>query len=250
MRVIPKARMSHTLHPQEKFEGSRSREFPGVRAGERTAYLADTNRTGRRRFAAPGGSYDRVLRFLSVTLPILIALIAAVLIVAPLTYRKDVSLILDRHKVATTNQRIALSHAVYTGRDDQGRIFSVAAREAVQPSSREPVVKLSDLSAAVQLADGKAIIMAPGGTYDFGSAKVNVPCLVNVRAPDGYWLVTSGVDIDLRARRLEAVRGVRGAVPTGSFSADRMTVDLDARTITLEGRVRLRMTPGNLRLPK
>jgi lipopolysaccharide export system protein LptC len=72
----------------------------------------------------------------------LIGLIAAVMIFVPLMHRKDVSLILDRNKVATTDQRIALSSAVYTGKDNRGRTFSITAGQAVQLSSHEPVVKL------------------------------------------------------------------------------------------------------------
>ena len=40
-----------------------------------------------------------------------------------------------------------------------------------------------------------------------------------------------------------------GAVPTGTFSADRIVADLGERTVTLEGNARLRMTPGKLRMP-
>ena len=37
---------------------------------------------------------------------------------------------------------------------------------------------------------------------------------------------------------------VTGRVPTGTFRADRLKADLTERTVTLEGRARLRMTQG------
>ena len=40
--------------------------------------------------------------------------------------------------------------------------------------------------------------------------------------------------------------GVSGSVPAGTFSANSLKVDLEARTITLDGNARLRMVPGAL----
>jgi len=47
-----------------------------------------------------------------------------------------------------------------------------------------------------------------------------------------------------------ASRGrVSGEVPAGTFSADRIVSDLDARTVTLDGNAKLRMTPGRMKMP-
>ena len=43
--------------------------------------------------------------------------------------------------------------------------------------------------------------------------------------------------------------GVSGAIPAGTFSANRLEVDLAARTVALVGDARLRMVPGLLRMP-
>ena len=43
--------------------------------------------------------------------------------------------------------------------------------------------------------------------------------------------------------------GVEGSVPAGTFSADRLEADLDARTVALDGHARLRMVPGKMRMP-
>lgn len=207
-------------------------------------------RADRGRQAAPGGAHDRLLRRLTIALPILVVLIAAVMILAPLAHRKEVSLILDRAKVATTDQRIAVSKAVYKGRDNRGRTFAVAAGQAVQLSSNKPVLELAGLAAAMQIDDGTAVVTAPRGAYDFGIGMLRVPGVVNVQAPGGYRLALSRVDVDLRARRLAAQGGIEGRLPTGTFSADEVTVDLETRTITLRGHARLRMEPGRIQLPK
>jgi lipopolysaccharide export system protein LptC len=172
------------------------------------------------------------------------------LILVPLAQRKEVSLILDRNRGAVTDHRIEVGNARYRGRDDRGRPFSLSAGSAVQISPQSPVVDMKQLVAMVQLSDGRAEIAAPSGAYNFDSGQIVIPGPVNVIAPGGYRLVTSDVDVDLRARKPAATGGIRGELPTGTFSAEQMLVDLEARTVTLQGNARLRMTPGNLRLPK
>ncbi len=66
---------------------------------------------------------------------------------------------------------------------------------------------------------------------------------------DGYEFVARGVSVDLPARTMVGSEGVEGAVPAGTFSADRITADLDARVISLQGNARLTMQPGELRMP-
>lgn len=211
---------------------------------------ADLIRDKRRAFATPGGFHDRLIAFLAKALPAAIGLIAAVMILAPLSQRGEISFLLDRNKVAVTNERIAVDKAMYRGQDDRGRPFSLTAGSAVQTSSSTPVVDMRNLMGHIQLSDGPAEITAPSGRYNFNTDQVAVPGPVKVDAAGGYRLITKGVGIDLKSRRLAGAGGVEGAVPTGIFSADRMNADLGERTVTLEGNARLRMTPGKLRMPE
>ena len=68
-------------------------------------------------------------------------------------------------------------------------------------------------------------------------------------AADGYRMTTSHVSIDLNKRLVLGSGGVDGAVPAGTFSAERLVADLGERTVALEGHARLNMTPGQLRIP-
>jgi len=54
----------------------------------------------------------------------------------------------------------------------------------------------------------------------------------------------------LKARTMQGDAGVSGEVPAGAFSADTLSADLAARTITLEGHARFTMIPGQLRMPR
>jgi lipopolysaccharide export system protein LptC len=207
-------------------------------------------RTRRWADALPGGPHDRLVRRLIVVLPIAIVIVAAAMAIVPLFPREEASLLLDRNKVAQTDQRIAVARAEYRGRDDAGRPFSLTVSRAVQPSAAEPRVTVTQVAATMQLSDGRAQVTAPAGDYDFDSGQVAVRGPVEISAPGGYRLITRDVLVDLRKRKVSAAGGVQGAVPTGVFAADAMAVDLESRTIVLEGNVRLRMIPGKLQLPR
>jgi lipopolysaccharide export system protein LptC len=206
-------------------------------------------RSARQHFAAPGGRHDKLVRFLAMALPMGVGVIAALMVISPLSPRGEVSFLLDRNKVATVNDRLRVDNAMYRGQDDKGRPFSLTAGSAVQRSSTEGIVRLTDLVARILLPDGPASLMADGGAYAIDEQKVSVPGSVKMAAADGYRMTVSGVSIDLPAKRLVGQSGVSGAVPAGTFSADRLDADLAARTVTLDGHARLHMVPGKLRMP-
>jgi lipopolysaccharide export system protein LptC len=211
---------------------------------------ADLIRDKRRAFAAPGGFHDRLISFLAKALPAAIGLVAAVMILSPLSPRGEISFLLDRKKVAVTAERIKVDEAAYRGRDNRGRPFLVTAGNAVQASSDVPIVEMYDLSARMDLQDGPARIWADEGKYNFDREEVAVEGPVNFEAADGYRMTTRNVEINLGTRRAVGSGGVEGAVPTGTFRADRIVADLDSRAVVLDGNARLRMTPGKLRLPQ
>jgi lipopolysaccharide export system protein LptC len=211
---------------------------------------ADLNRDKRQHFAAPGGSHDRLVRFLARALPAGIGVVAAVMILVPLSPRNEVSFLLDRNKVAVTPERIHVDKAMYRGEDDQGRPFELTAGSAIQPTPVEPVLQLEDLMARIQLKDGPAALEAPGGSYNFDTNQVSEPGEVNFSAADGYRMITQNVEVDLKTRRLTGSGGVSGLVPAGTFAANRISADLGERTVTLEGNARLNMVPGKMRMPQ
>lgn len=210
---------------------------------------AQALRSRRQHFAAPGGSHDRLVGFLARALPMGVGVIAAMMIITPLSPRGEVSFLLDRNKVAMIDERLSVDNAMYRGRDNQGRPFSLLAGEAVQRSSAEGLVRMRDVVAQLLLTEGPARLSAEGGTYDIAAETVAVDGAVRLTASDGYAMTARGVSVDLRARTMRGDNGVEGEVPAGTFSAKTLRADLAARTITLEGDARLTMIPGQLRMP-
>ena len=211
---------------------------------------ADLIRDRRRAQAAPGGFHDRLVRVLSRALPAAVGMIVAIMIITPLFPRNEVSFLLDRNKVAITTDRLKVSNATYRGEDNRGRPFTVTAGQAVQHSARVPIVEMRDFVAQLQMTDGEARVFAPTGDYHIDEDRLLAAGPVNFVAKDGYRMVTSGVAIDLKNHRAFGEGGVSGAVPTGTFSADRISANLTNRSVSLDGHARLQMQRGKFTLPR
>ena len=206
-------------------------------------------RDQRQHWAEPGGTHDRLVGFLARALPMGVGVLAALMVITPLSPRGEISFLLDRNKVAVIDERLRVDNALYRGEDNDGRPFSLTAGEAVQRSSAEGIVRMSDLVARILLDDGPARLTAEAGQYNIDDSIVSAIGPVQMQAADGYRIMASNVSIDLEAKTMSGTGGVEGAIPAGTFSADRMLADLSARTITLTGNARGRIEPGKLRMP-
>lgn len=211
---------------------------------------ADRIRTERQHIAAPGSTLDKIVRVLATGLPALVGVIAAMMLITPLSPRGEVSFLLDRNKVAVAEDRLRVDNAMYRGEDSNGRPFSLVAGEAVQQSNAVPVVLMKDLTARMVLSEGPALLSAPRGTYAIDTEQVGIPGVVQFTAADGYQFLARNVTIDLPTRTMSGDGQVSGQIPAGTFSADAMRADLESRTISLDGNARLNMTPGRLRVPE
>jgi lipopolysaccharide export system protein LptC len=119
----------------------------------------------------------------------------------------------------------------------------------VQQSSREGIVRMSDLVARILLPQGPARLSAEAGAYDIDREVMSVIGPVELTAADGYHMVARDVSINLETKLMTGEGGVEGAIPAGTFSADRLVADIAERTVMLDGNARLSMIPGKLRMP-
>ena len=208
---------------------------------------ADLDRTMRRLWAASGSSHDRVVRILRFGLPLVIGVVAAVLVFSPFTQRSEISFLLAKDKVDMATERMKVTRAEYRGQDAKGQPFALLAGSAVQKSSVEPIVRMTDLSGAIRLDDGPATIVARNSAYNMETEKVAVPGLVQVKGAGGYSIDASNVSIDLKTRTLAGQGGVTGTLNIGNFSANQLSADLDQRIVRLQGNARLRINQGALK---
>ena len=190
---------------------------------------------------------DTMLRVLKVALPLLIGLLVAFLVLAPLGKNKEISFLLDKNKVETAEERMRVQSARYQGQDNQGRPFEVEAQQAVQARSTDPTVEIKGMAARILLSEGPATMNADQGRYNLDEQTVLVQGPILFKATDGYELATRDVTVDLNSRQMTGSGRVEGRMPLGTFSADEMTADLGAREVTLTGRARLHIDQGALR---
>ena len=211
---------------------------------------AEAVRGHRQIWAAPGSSHDRVIGLLRLGLPIAIVVLVLLLAFAPLTVGRDISFVLSKDRVQVAQERMRLSQALYRGEDSKGQPFEIRADSAVQVSSRDPVVRMSDLSAKIALVDGPATILARQGRYDMGSERVAIDGPVQFQSTGGYHLATRNVLIDLKTRRMASQSPVDGSMPLGTFAGDRLTADLNSHVVVLAGHARLHIVQGRSRAPR
>ena len=208
---------------------------------------ARQERSARQVWAAPGSSHDRLVGVLGIGLPVAIGILAAFLVMAPLTAAGDVSFVLDKNKVEVAKERMKLQAATYRGQDAKGQAFALDAGSAVQQSSAVPIVQIDRLAAHIRLSDGPANLRADTGRYDMDTEQVKVDGPIAFRAANGYALDTRDAIVDLKQRKLQSTGAVTGTVPQGRFSANALSADLEGRTVTLDGNARLRIVPRGAR---
>jgi lipopolysaccharide export system protein LptC len=204
-------------------------------------------RSARQIWAAPGSSHDRVIGVLRLVLPVLIGVLAAFLVMMPLAGSGDVSFLLDKNKVEVAKERLRIQAATYRGEDGKGQPFQLTAGSAIQKSSAEPIVQLNQLAATILLADGPARVVANHGRYNIDSQQVMLDGPLRFNATGGYQLDTNDATVDLKTRKMQSGGAVTGTVPQGTFSASRLTADLENHVVTLDGNARLRIVPRKRR---
>jgi lipopolysaccharide export system protein LptC len=197
----------------------------------------------RRAWAHPGSSHDKLVRMLLIVLPIAIAVLAVGLVVSPLVTGAEVSFVLDKNKVAVASERLRVQSAEYRGEDAKGQAFKLNAGSAVQKSSTDAEVQLSDLNAQLGLPEGPATVRAEKGRYNIQNDQVAIDGPIAFRTADGYTLDTHDATLDLKTRQLTSGGAVTGRTPTGTFSGNKLTADLEQRTVRVDGNARLRIYP-------
>ncbi|RMD88421.1 MAG: hypothetical protein D6807_05790 [Alphaproteobacteria bacterium] len=189
--------------------------------------------------------YDRFVAFMRIFLPALAVILAGMTFLWPLLHRPETSFVLNKEKLRRGDEEVRIIGPVYRGTDSLGRLFTLAAQEAVQSSPDAPRVALSGMTAEMLLGDGReARVTALAGSYDKATGLVHIPGELRFETSDGYALTAEDAVIDLRAKTIHSDRPVRGRAPLGTISAERFLIDVAARKAVFEGGVRAHTTPA------
>lgn len=236
---------------------------------------AARQRATQQHWAEPGSRHDALVKAAKIGLPAAVGILAALLLMAPLTKRSEVSFVLDKNEVESAPERMRIEAARYTGTDNKGQPFLIQADRAVQRTSDQPIVDIRGMLARVGLQNGTALIRADQGQYNLDRQQVAITGPVRVSGPEGEQLLTRDVVVDfrnqtvlggsgtaagregelaaarvagnLRSEQLGLSGGVSGRIKLGQFTAGRVRADLANRTIVLDGGARLKITQGAVR---
>jgi lipopolysaccharide export system protein LptC len=203
--------------------------------------------TGKQRWAEPGSAHDWLVKWTKVLLPAAVGVLIAVLALAPLGKKSDVSFILDKNKVENAPERMRVEQARYVGTDNKGQQFTIVANRAIQPSSDVPIVDIRGMFAKLALEQGPLVIAANQGRYNVDNQKIMIDGPVKVAGAGGYRLATRDVTVDLKQRELASDGPVAGAMRLGQFQAGQLRADLGDRTVVLDHGARLKIVQGAVR---
>jgi lipopolysaccharide export system protein LptC len=204
-------------------------------------------RVVKQRWAEPGSGHDRLIRWTKIALPSAVGVFIAVLALAPLDKKTDVSFILDKKKVQSAPERMRVEAAQYSGTDDKGQQFVMTANRAIQRSSDDPVVDIRGMFARLNQSQGPVLIAANQGRYNIDTQQVAIDGPVKVAGTDGFKLNTSNVHVDLKQRQLASQGPAEGAMRLGQFRANRIRADLGEHKVVLDGGARLKIVQGAVR---
>jgi lipopolysaccharide export system protein LptC len=208
---------------------------------------ATRKRAANQRWAQPGSGHDRLVKWTKIVLPSAAGALLAILAIAPLDRKGDVSFILDKKKVQSAPERMRVEEARYTGTDDKGQQFTMTAGHAVQRSSNTPLVDINGMFARLNLDQGPLLIAANQGRYNLDTQQVAVVGPINVHGADGWQLQTRDVMVDLKQRQLASQGPAEGQMRLGQFRASRIHADLGTHTVVLDGGARLKIVQGAVR---
>ena len=147
--------------------------------------LANQEREVKQRWAVPGSSHDRIIRFAKIALPSAVGALIAFLALAPLDKSGDISFILDKNEVESAPERMRVEQARYVGEDNRGQKFQITANRALQRTSEQPIVDIWGMLARFGLRQGPVTVAANQGRYNLDEQQVSVVGPVRVAGPEG-----------------------------------------------------------------
>jgi len=201
-------------------------------------------REARRRSMLPGSPRDNFISIAKRGFPIASILLLVVLIALPLSASQEFSFLLSKDSAERASERMRIQEATYRGETSRGEPFEIMAKSGVQKTSAVPVVMLTGLSAEIRQQDGPATITAPTGEFFIEENRIIVDGPVTARSASGFSLNGNRIEVDINENRVNANEPVEGTLPMGTFRANGFTADIEGRSVTLSGSVKLRITPN------
>ncbi len=145
--------------------------------------------------------------------------------------------------LSVTRNSIIMDRPHLTGFDRNHREYSIIASRAIQPLSNPGQVRLEDIQAKIELADGMTTINAEAGDYDHNKKTIKLLGAVVANTATGYVLHLTDVDVDLAANTLDTENPVAIGYGDSSVTGNHFSVSEGGKVIVIEGNVRTMLLP-------
>lgn len=191
------------------------------------------------------GHAGRGSRLLRRVLPLAFLLLLGTVLLWPVFNERSDSITLSYEDLQLGGEQIRLQNARYSGSDLRDRPFMVSADLALQEGVNADRALLTGVKAQIEISEGDMVTVTAGeGVYRRLEEKLVLDGGIHLNSDSGYMLSVERAEVDLSSGLAQGESPVSGSAPFGSFSAQGFTLDARARSLELQGHVRVRLEPG------
>ncbi len=204
---------------------------------------ATVDRATRVRAFAAARRHSRWVRVLRTLLPV-VALGAVAGFVVITRFAFPAALDLDALRLSVTRNSIIMDRPHLTGFDHHHREYSIVATRAIQPLTNPNQVRLEDIEAKIETANGTTTtINAEAADYDHSNGMIKLLGAVTADTPNGYSVRLTDADVDLSAGTLVTDNPVTIEYGGSRVTGKRFSSTDGGKVIVLEGDVRTVLMP-------
>jgi lipopolysaccharide export system protein LptC len=201
--------------------------------------LRDLGRADPAKFRA-AVRHSRLVRLLRTAIPVTIALVFALLIVAAYfnPFRVLARLPIDPGKIVLSGTRITMESPRVAGFTSDQRPYEVTARAASQDITRPDIVDLKDIRAKVEMQDKVMVEMtAASGVYESKADRLTLDQEIVLTSSSGYSGRLREAVIDVKRGSIVSQSPVELRMLNGTLNANRLEVDERGDVVRFSGGV-------------
>ncbi len=203
---------------------------------------AAADRGARARVFAAVRRHSRQVRVLRVVLPLLgVGAVVGFFVIARLAF--PAALNLDAARLSVTRNSIIMDHPHLTGFDSRHHEYSIVASRAIQPLNNPGQVRLEDIQAKIESADGTTTITAEAGDYDHNKRLIRLLGAIAADTSSGYTLHLTDADVDLAGGTLVTENPVKIGYGDSTVTGKRFSASDGGKVIVVEGDVHTLLMP-------
>jgi lipopolysaccharide export system protein LptC len=210
-------------------------------------------RTGQVTARAPraGSGYTRFVMLMKVVLPLVAAVLVALVAVWPQfrEIREGFRIELSKINLPTGGQRV--TNARYAGTDARGRPFTVTAESAAQEEGQPDIIKLDKPKADITLQNNVWVAAtAVDGSFYRNEQILQLSGGVNIFHDAGFEMQSENATIDLKSGVAEGKEKVEGQGPTGTLTAAGFRVMDSGARVLFSGPAKMVLRPDDEPKPR